>query len=137
MTGSLPMLSGGLVGIALGALVSAALYFGLLRIPMRYLFTATSWLITLLAAGMAAQGAGYLLAADVLPALGPTLWDTSRLLSDSSLVGQVLHTLVGYIDRPAGIQVLFYGLTVTSILVLTRALGEGGPRRLAVEPGRE
>src|SRR3982074_1333273 len=48
---------GGFFGLALGAAVSLLTYFALLRIPARALFTTTTVLIALLAAGMAAQAA--------------------------------------------------------------------------------
>lgn len=64
------MLTGGALGIALGSALGLTLYFGLLRIPARHLFTVTSGLILFLAAGMAAQGAAYLIQADWLPPLG-------------------------------------------------------------------
>lgn len=113
--GAAAMFSGGLLGLAGGAAVGLAMYFGLLRIPTRHLFTVTSWMILLLSAGMAAQGAGYLEQAGFLPALGTALWDTSHILSEHSVLGQTLHTLVGYIARPDGIQVLFYFLTLLLI----------------------
>src|ERR1700748_1113381 len=50
------MLTGGLLGLLAGAGVSAMMYFGLLTIPAHRLFAVTSWLITLLAAGMALPG---------------------------------------------------------------------------------
>lgn len=113
--GTASMLSGGLFGLAGGVAIGLAMYFGLLRIPTRHLFTVTAWLILLLAAGMAAQGAHYLVQAGLLPPLGTALWDTSWILSEHSVFGQILHTLVGYIARPDGIQVLFYFLTLTLI----------------------
>jgi high-affinity iron transporter len=102
------MLTGGLAGLLAGTAVGLAIYRGLLRLPSRYLFTATSGLILLLAAGMASHAAGFLVQAGWLPALQHPLWDTSAVLSDRSLLGQILHTLIGYDDRPAGIQVVFY-----------------------------
>jgi high-affinity iron transporter len=89
---------------------------------MRHLFSVTSWLILLLAAGMASQGAAFLLQADLLPPLG-NLWDTSAILSEKSLIGQALHALVGYVARPTGIQLVFYLGTVVLIGVLMRLFG--------------
>lgn len=106
---------GGLIGLALGAVAGWALYKGLLRLSTRHLFSITSWMILLLAAGLAAQGARFLMQAELLPAFGNTVWDTSWLLSEQSWAGLVLHTLIGYTARPAGIQVLFY--LVTLILI--------------------
>jgi len=127
--GAVSVVGGSVVGIAAGAAVGLLLYFGLLRIPMRHLFTVTSWLILLLAAGMASQAAGFLVQADLLPELSPMLWDTSSLLADDSLLGRVLHTLVGYVSRPAGIQVVFYVATVAVIAVLMRSVGGGSSTR--------
>jgi high-affinity iron transporter len=124
------------LGVAAGVSVGALLYFGLLRIPLKHLFTVTSWLILLLAAGMAAQGAAFLVQADVLPPLGDGVWDTSWLLTEHSILGQVLHALVGYVARPAGIQIVFYAATLLIIGTLMRWGGEDGqrPRRVKVAP---
>jgi high-affinity iron transporter len=112
------MAGGGAFGLALGAAVGALLYFGLLRIPSRYLFNVTSWLILLLAAGMAAQAASLLVQADVLPPLGDILWDSSWLVADDSLAGRILHALIGYTARPSGIQLAFYLATAIAIAAL-------------------
>lgn len=113
--GGAGMLAGGLLGLAGGVALGAGLYLGLLRVPHRLLFGVTSWLILLLAAGMAAQGANFLVQAGLLPPLGSAIWDTSGALNQSSPVGLVLHVLVGYMDRPDGIQLVFYGATVVAI----------------------
>ncbi len=47
---SWPMLAGGLVGVAAGIAVGFSLYAGLLRIPLRWFFTATGVLVLFLAA---------------------------------------------------------------------------------------
>jgi high-affinity iron transporter len=123
--GVVDMAGGGALGLAGGIAIGAALYFGLLRIPTKHLFTVTSWLILLLAAGMASQGAAFLVQADILPALDPTLWDTSALLSEDSIPGKVFHALVGYVARPAGIQVVFWAGTLAVIGGLMRFTNRG------------
>lgn len=128
-TGGGGMLEGGILGLVGGIAFGATLYFGLLRIPMRHLFKVTSGMITLLAAGMAAQGAYFLVQAAWLPPLGQSLWDSSAILSEGSVLGRILHTLVGYVARPSGMQLIFYVATVLVIVGLTRAKS---PRR-AVE----
>src|SRR4051794_11951039 len=121
------MALGGALGFAAGAAAGAALYFGLVSIPLRHLFTVTSWMILLLAAGMAAQAAAFLVQADYLPPLATELWDTSFMLSDGSLLGKVLHTLIGYTAQPTGIQVVFYAATLIVIGGLMRAIGRRPP----------
>jgi len=130
------MWAGAFIGLALGSGMGLLLYLGLLRLAARHLFAVTGWLIALLAAGMAAQGAGFLVQADFLPSLGQPLWDTSAWLSLQSLLGRVLQALVGYLDRPAGIQVLFYVLTLGVILILGRLYGPVPARPSAQPPLR-
>jgi high-affinity iron transporter len=121
--GPLAMGVGGLIGLALGVAAGSAIYWGLVSIPMRLLFAVTSWLVLLLAAGLASQGAAFLMQADLLPPLGSNLWDTSFLLSDQSLPGRILHTLIGYTAQPAGIQLVFYAATLLVIGGLMRLIG--------------
>src|SRR6202171_138153 len=111
-------------GVLGGAAIGLALYLGLLRIPMRYFFIATNWLLLLVAGGMAAQAANFLVQADLLPTVGARLWDTSALLSDRSLFGQTLHALIGYDARPAGIQLAFYFVTVVIIVLGMKLWGK-------------
>jgi high-affinity iron transporter len=111
---------GGLAGLALGAGITALTYFGLIHIPGRHLFTVTSVLIALLAAGLAAQAVAFLEQADVITALPSRLWDSSHILSDTSLVGRALHTLIGYSDHPSAMEGLGYLATLLVIALLMR-----------------
>ena len=111
----LEMVTGGALGLAGGVAVGITLYLGLLRIPVRWFFTVISALVLLLAAGMAAQAARFLVQADLLPSLKSPLWDVSGVLPNESAVGAVLHGLVGYDAHPAGIQVVFY-VTVAVVI---------------------
>jgi high-affinity iron transporter len=122
--GAAPMLTGGALGLAAGIAVGTVIYFGLLRLPVGALFAATTALILFLAAGMASQGAAFLNQAGVLPALGNSMWDTSGVIADNSIAGQVLHVLVGYTAEPSGIQIVFYLATlvaITGLMWLMRA----------------
>jgi high-affinity iron transporter len=129
--GALSMLSGGLLGLIGGTAIGALIYFGLLAIPLKRLFTVTSWLILLLAAGMASQGAAFLMQANLLPALGNDLWDTSSILGERSMLGTLLHVLIGYSAQPAGIQVVFYLATIVIMGALMRLLARRPTATLA------
>lgn len=111
---------GGVIGLVLGAAVCALTYFGLLRIPQRHLFAATSLMIAFLAAGMGAQAVLFLAQADFLTAYGTVVWDSSWLLSDESVLGRALHTLIGYSDRPTAMQLIVYVVTLLTMFVLMR-----------------
>lgn len=122
-------LFGGVLGLATGAAVGTLLYFGLLRIPPRHLFSVTGWMLLFLAAGMASQAASYLVQAGLLPALIEPLWDSSSFLPQQGLAGQALHALVGYDDRPSAMQIVFFTATFMTILLLARAAAPRGKAR--------
>jgi high-affinity iron transporter len=119
-TSASAMLLGGLLGIAGGAAFTALTYFGLLAVPNRHIFSVTSWLIALLAAGMAAQSVQFLNNAGVVVALDQTVWDTSWLLSEGSLVGRLLHILIGYTERPTEMQLIVYVGILIAMYILMR-----------------
>jgi high-affinity iron transporter len=109
------LIMGTIIGTWLGVFTGLLMYFGLIRIPVKQLFSISGWLLAFLAAGMIAKGVGHLVKADILPALINPLWDTSAILSQKSLVGRFLSIVIGYQDHPAGIQVLFYVITLALI----------------------
>ncbi len=122
-TGFTAILLGGLLGVAAAGALSWLLYRGLVRIPMQRLFSVTNALIALLAAGMAGQAAAVLHAADLLPALGEQLWDTSAFLADDSIIGRGMRALIGYSARPSGIQLLAWAATLFTLAGLSRLIG--------------
>ena len=124
------LIAGGAIGVALGALVSFLLYRGLVAIPVSKLFAVTGWLIALLAAGMAGQAAAILAGADLIPAWGYQLWDTSWLLPEDSIPGRALHALIGYADRPMGVQLAAWLVVLTALVVGAR-LAAHAPSRPA------
>jgi len=127
------LLLGGLLGLAGGAAMSALMYFGLLSIPAHRLFTVTGGLITLLAAGMAAQAVLFIQNAGYLQILMMPVWDTSWLLPEGGegvvgIIGRMLHTLIGYSDQPNGMQLIAYIGTIIVINVLMRVMNP--PKRV-------
>lgn len=113
---------GGLFGLLLGVAVCALTYRGLVTIPIRHLFRVTSLLIAFMAAGMAAQSVAFLEQADLATALGRSVWNTSWILPDTSMIGRVLHTLVGYTDRPTQLQLIAYVGTLGCMFGLMKLL---------------
>jgi high-affinity iron transporter len=114
---------GGILGLVLGAGVCLLTYFGLMRIPPRALFATTTVLITLLAAGMAAQAVAFLEQANWLKALDKVAWDSGWLLSQTSIAGRTLHTLIGYSDQPTEMQLLVYLAVLLATFLLMRLTG--------------
>jgi high-affinity iron transporter len=125
---AISLLVGGLLGLVLGGAVCLLTYVGLLRIPPRALFTTTTALITLLAAGMAAQAVAFLERANWFTALDAVAWDTSWLLSEDSIVGRMLHTLIGYTDQPTQMQLVIYAAVILVTIILMRLVGAERPK---------
>jgi high-affinity iron transporter len=111
---------GGFIGLALGGAVCLLTYFGLMRVPARALFATTTALITLLAAGMAAQAVAFLERANWLAPLDTVVWDSGWLLSDRSIPGRTAHTLIGYTDQPTEMQLLVYVTVILGTFILMR-----------------
>jgi high-affinity iron transporter len=113
---------GAIGGLALGGAVSFAMYRGLIIIPIKQLFRTTSVLISLLAAGLAAQSVVILQSAGFLQSLSNPLWDTGWLLAEDSWGGRVLHALVGYTTQPTGMQIGVQVVTLIVIAALSNAV---------------
>jgi len=117
---TLGIVVGSTIGLALAVGVCFLTYFGLLNIPGRYLFTVTSIMIAFLSAGMAAQAIAFLEQANVVTALDRIVWDTSWILSETSIIGRALHTLMGYSDQPTAMQLVVYLLTLAATYTLMK-----------------
>ena len=112
------MLFGGLLGVAAGAAFTALTYFGLLAIPNRYIFgDELARRVTCRrnggAVGAVTQHCGR-------GSRARAVWDTSWLLSETSLLGKLLHILVGYSERPTGMQLMAYIATLFLMFQLMR-----------------
>ena len=120
-----PVLLGGLLGGGIGISAGALLYYGLISLPP----TGSKWLSLLLLAlfggNMAAQGTLLLIQADWLPS-GQPLWDSDWLVSEASVLGQLLYALIGYEASPTALQAGAYGLQtlVMAALFLSRRVIE-------------
>ena len=123
-TSAAGIVTGGALGLLAGAAVSVLMYLGLLSIPAHRLFQVTSGLIMLLAAGMAAQAVLFLQNGGYINALNATLWDTSGILSEDSIPGKLMHTLIGYVQAPDGAQLVAYAAVIVMMLVLMRLFGK-------------
>jgi len=130
---ALSLALGGLIGLALGGGVCLLTYFGLMRIPQRALFATTTVLITLLAAGMAAQAVAFLERANLLTPLDRVVWDSGWLLSEASIAGRAMHTLVGYTDQPTEMQLVVYvAILLVTFMLMRRTGSRSADRAVAI-----
>ena len=116
--------AGCLFGLFLGVLTGAVLYLGLVKISPKNLFSVTSFLLVFLAAGMVSGGLFLLSSVGYVPELGAALWDTSALLPERGFAGRFLHVLLGYVEKPSGIQAVGYFLTLTLVFAAGSLVGK-------------
>ena len=61
---------------------------------------------------------------------GHVLWNTSRTISEDSSFGDVLHSLLGYADRPTVLQaIVWFTYLVVSTILFVRLEKRGRPRQ--------
>lgn len=111
---------GAILGLAGGVAAGTVIYAGLVRVPVRHVFSVTGWMVLLLTAGMAGQLAQVLIQADVVSPMVQPLWDTSSWVPPQSGLGTFLHALVGYDPQPSATQIAFALGAVAAVLLATR-----------------
>jgi high-affinity iron transporter len=99
-----------------------------MAIPARYIFSVTTALIAFLAAGMAAQAVRFLNAAGTVTILERSLWDTSRYVPEDGVIGRILHTLLGYSDRPTELQLIAYLGVLAVTFLMIRYISANAPK---------
>ncbi len=121
------VLLGIIIGLLAGTTAGFGLYFGLIKISPKKVFSVTSWLLIFLASSMVSQASGLLNSAGYIPFCGMPLWDTAHIIPEKSIIGMLLHSLVGYTQRPSGIELLSFAVSFALILVVLRLYGTVPP----------
>lgn len=116
----LQLIAGATLGLIAGSLVGGAIYYGMIKMATRHVFSVTSVLLAFLAAGMVSQAVEILGTVGLIPVLATPLWDSSWLLSERSIFGMALQTLVGYSAQPTAVQLVSYILTLGVIGLLVK-----------------
>lgn len=100
------LIIGALIGSGIGFSIGALVYY-LLRLLSRPMgILAGGIMLNLVAGGMAVQGCKMLIQADWLP--DGQMWNSTWLVSEDSVTGQLLYALMGYEATPAPVQVGAY-----------------------------
>lgn len=111
---------GGLAGGALAIAVTAAIFVGGRRIPLRSLFRGTGVLLLLIAAGLLAYGVHELEELGWLPPLIAPVWNINHLLNEKEGLGAFLKALFGYNGNPSLLEVIAYVTYLVVVTVLLR-----------------
>jgi high-affinity iron transporter len=101
-----------LLGAVAGLLIAAAagylLFTSALRLNLRLFFTLTSLVLLAFAAGLVTSGLHEMQESGLLPVVAGALWNTSSVLPDHSILGQLLNAVIGYRSQPSLLEVVGY-----------------------------
>jgi high-affinity iron transporter len=114
-----PVVLGGLMAAGIGVSSGWFLFYGLVSLKHNAAFRTAFVLLALFAGNMAAQGVLLLTQADWLP-YTVELWDSSGLLAEYTVPGQLLYALIGYEATPSLLQGGAY--LIAALLVLSSPL---------------
>jgi high-affinity iron transporter len=116
-----------LVGAVLGLLVAFAVAWWIYKLGHRLnvgrFFRVLGVVLMVFAAGLLADAVENMQALGWLPS-GHVLWNSSRIVAESSSLGDVFHSLLGYADHPTALQAAvwaaYLSVSVTAFVVLAR-----------------
>ena len=112
-----PVLTGSLMGAGIGISLGVLLYACLRALPAMRQLPACLILLALIGAGMVIQASMLLEQVDWLES-GQSLWDSSFLVSESSLSGELLYAVFGYEATPSATQGVLY---LSSLIAMAMA----------------
>jgi high-affinity iron transporter len=113
-TNGVLLLIGGLLGIAASVALCYAIYRMGYRLDFRVFFRAMGVLLLIFAAGLLSDAIQNMQELGWITFGGAHLWNTASFLSEDSVLGDVLHTFIGYAESPTALQVTLYLLYVVA-----------------------
>ncbi|GAC1549901.1 MAG: FTR1 family protein [Collimonas sp.] len=124
------MVLAAVLGFALAFLTFYLLQLGGKIFSWRRFFQVTEIILLFLAAGLLLTGIERLMSLDIIPTLIDPIWDSSRLLDDTTSFGNLVSTLTGYRAQPALMSLLVYvAYWVCVLLFLKRARPQVTPAK--------
>ena len=106
--------AGGAIGVGIGVSLGILLYAGLRALAPARSRAICLLLLCFIGAGMVMQAAMLLEQVDWLPA-GKVVWDSSGLLAEQSVPGELLYAVFGYEATPSAIQLFLYLISLVAI----------------------
>ena len=112
--------AGSLIGAGIGLSLGVLMFSALRALADDLAIKVCLLLICIIGAGMLMQSTILLEQVDWLPS-GPALWDSSAVISEQSIAGELLYAVFGYESTPGRLQVIIYvasiAITVATYLV--------------------
>ena len=113
-------LVGTILGVGTAALLSWTLFATAVRLDLRRFFQVTGILLILFAAGLIAHGVHEFNVVGWIPSIIEHVWNLDSVISESSLMGQLLKTLFGYSSAPSLTEMIAYFVYIAVVTILWR-----------------
>lgn len=113
-------LVGTILGLGTAALLSWTLFATTVRLDLRRFFQVTGFLLILFAAGLVAHGVHEFNEVGWIPSVIEHVWNLDSVISEESLVGQLLQTLFGYNSSPSLTELIAYVVYIVVVAFLWR-----------------
>ncbi len=115
------LILGAVLGLAVALAIAVAIYRMGAALNLRRFFRVLGVLLMFFAAGLLVDAVQNLQQLGWLPIGRAVLWNSGGTVLESSNLGDVLHSLVGYADRPTILQaVVWLGYVAASVAVFLR-----------------
>jgi high-affinity iron transporter len=99
---------GALLGLLSAVLIGIVVFSSTRRLSLALFFQATNVLLAFFAAGLVGLGIHEFNELGWVPAISDQVWNLKSVLSDQSVLGQLLHAMVGYNSTPSLSMVIGY-----------------------------
>src|SRR5215216_2957223 len=126
-------LVGTILGVGTAVLLSWTLFATTVRLDLRRFFQVTGFLLILFAAGLIAHGVHEFNEVAWIPSVIEHVWNVDAIVSELSLLGQLLQTLFGYNSSPALTEMITYFVYIAVVAVLWRRDNAAIPAKATVE----
>ena len=114
----------GSLGIITAIAIGVLFFLGTKKINLKKLFNISSILLILFAAGLATHGIHEFVEAKIVSGIITPLYDSSHILSESSVVGSFMKGLFGYVSDPSLLEVIVYLGYLAGIFYLYRNINK-------------
>jgi len=122
------LLIGAALGLALALGVAFAIFKLGAKLNLRRFFRVLGIALMVFAAGLLADAVENMQQLHWLGFGGHVLWNTSGTISEASNFGDVLHSLLGYADRPTVLQAFVWSIYLVVSTILFIRVGKNGRR---------
>ncbi len=123
----LPLLAGAALGIIAGVGVSFWVYRLGRTAPLGLFFNVLGVLLLLFGAGLLADAVESFQSIGWLGFWQTAVWHSGHILSESSALGDILHSLFGYAEAPSALQVLAYVMFLLIAVAAYLRIGKHSP----------